>query len=363
MNHSLYYQWKETIAKQMKGLSKPQCKLLALVSFGVLLAQHCHLRLIAKFIPGDSEPKSKEERIRNFLDNERLTRSAFFAGWLAWAMKQFAKSRRITIIVDETTIGNQFRAMMVSLAYKKRAVPLIFRCYRAQSSEGYPDEGQVQMIVDMLRELLPHKPRDREVIVQADRGIGNSPNLCKAIASMGWFYCFRLPRNVKIHTDFGKLTPIEQAKPGKGVKLSGTVFVSKGKVPADIRIWWDLGHAQPWILVTNHPRLNPKSYIKRNWIEQSFRDFKSNGFHLSECRLRSPENIERLLMALTLAMGVAIHLGCYARYVLKKARKRVKDGKLGWMGSVFKIGLYHFQDCIAPNEKLPRTHFFMPRRA
>ena len=364
MNQDQLYQWSTAISTRFNGLSEPQLKMLANVPVAALRAEHCQLHRLAEFLPGEAKLDSKTARIRDFLANKRLTRKMFYNCWLPMAIEAFAKDADITLIGDETAIGSQYRAMMISLAYDGRAVPLICRVYYAQSSEDYPNEGQVRMIVDMLKQVRRFVPADREVIVQADRGIGNSPALCKAIDKMGWYFCFRIPRNVKLHTEFAKLLPIELAKPGECVSLSGKVFVSRGNIPANVRMWWGEDKAEPWIVITNHPNLCPKDYNKRNWIEQSFRDFKSNGFQLSSSRLRSPDRIERLLMILMIAMGIAIDLGLFARKVAKTARKqrRGKDGAMGWARSVYKEGLRFFKTKLAHRRNLPETDFLMPMR-
>lgn len=365
MNLRVLYQWTAVVSNRFRDLSKPQKKMLAIVSICVVRALHCHQRKIASFMPGNTKLASKEARLQRFVANERLSPTLFFADWVSWCVGQFDERQRITLIVDETTIGRQYRAMVIALAYRKRAITLIWRCYRAQSKEGYPAEGQTQMIIDMLHQLAQWLPADREIVLQADRGIGNSPTLCKAIASMGWYFCFRMLCTAKVQTAFDKVTPIELAKPGKRLKLSGKVFVRRGKVPADVRICWDKMHPEPWIIATNLPRMNPKDYMKRSWIEQSFRDLKSGGWHLSACRLRTPQRVERFMMALAMAMALTIELGRYARDVAKTARNRIcgKDGKPRWILSVFKEGLRYFQDEVASNGKLPDTHYFMPRRA
>ncbi len=63
------------------------------------------------------------------------------------------------------------------------------------------------------------------------------------------------------------------------------------------------GPEEPWYLATslNDAKSAAAWYWHRGWIEQSFRDSKSQ-FGLKRVRVGSPERLERLLMALTIAL-------------------------------------------------------------
>ena len=80
---------------------------------------------------------------------------------------------------------DRFRVMMVGAAYEGRCIQLAWTCYKALSHEDYPIEGQVGMIAALLGQLKSVLPDDRQVMVLADRGIGNSPALCKAVEALG----------------------------------------------------------------------------------------------------------------------------------------------------------------------------------
>jgi hypothetical protein len=58
--------------------------------------------------------------------------------------------RPIYLLVDETKISDRIGCMMISLAIQKRAIPLIWRCYRANAAIHYPEEGQVKLVADLL---------------------------------------------------------------------------------------------------------------------------------------------------------------------------------------------------------------------
>ena len=67
--------------------------------------------------------------------------------------------------------------------------------------------------------------------------------------------------------------------------VAGLVFKKRGLLP---------GRAlAAWALVTNHPHLLAEHYANRSWVEQSFRDLKSGGWHWDESLIRKPDKRRR----------------------------------------------------------------------
>ena len=94
------------------------------------------------------------------------------------------------LLVDETSLQEHLKVMVVALAYRGKAIPLAWRCYR---QDEWP-AGQVQLITDLFRWVAEGVPEGKTVLVEADRGIGNSPQLLEAIEAMGWHYLLRVTK-------------------------------------------------------------------------------------------------------------------------------------------------------------------------
>ncbi len=165
--------------------------------------------------------------------------------------------------------------MLVGLAWEGRCIPLAWRTYRANSAAAYPAEGQVKMIEHLLKQVKAGLPEGVEVLLLADRGIGTLPDLCRAVAALGWHYLFRVTCQTKVLTDWGALTIAQQVQPGEIWAAQGRVFKQRGQIPAQARALWSPGYDEPWALVTNDDRLTGHEYARRNWQEQSFRDLKT----------------------------------------------------------------------------------------
>ena len=358
VNRNAFCQWNRMISTAFCRFHKPVKTNLALFGLGLILARNCYLSSIAQALLGekivkDIHVKSLVERLHRFCDNENFDPDAFAPQLTKWALSRrryaLRRRKRLFLIVDETQIGRGYRAMVIGWSFGRRVIPLIATVYRANIAEEYPPEGQAFMIIRMLETLLEAFPAGLEVILMSDRGIGNSPDLCKAIAALGLFYMLRIPKNVKLITPEREvICPYEHATPGEVWRQEGEVFVSKGKVPAKVFAHLDKGYTEPWILITNHPTARPSQYAQRNWIEQMFRDWKSGNWDLDRTRLRSPERLARFLCLMMLATTYALSMGSYVVAKTDRAKPLVKNkhGALRAYHSLFKEGLLFVKDLV-----------------
>ncbi len=132
-------------------------------------------------------------------------------------------SGQVTLVVDETKLDDRIGVMLVGLAWEGRCLPLAWRTYRANSRAAYPAEGQVGMIAALLQQVKAGIGTQQRVLVLADRGIGCSPDLCRAVAALGWCYLFRVTCQTKVVTSAGDYTIAQQVQPGEIWASTGTV--------------------------------------------------------------------------------------------------------------------------------------------
>ena len=343
MNLNLLYQWQEVVSKGLPCLNRWQATNAALFSFGVACAESCQQRKIARRLAVLGQVASLERRLQRFLSNDKLPLEVVFSEWTRLVVARVETAGACRLLVDETKLGDRLGVMVVALAYEGRAIPLAWRCYAANSADSYPGEGQVAMIEALLRMVKRGLPVGWTVMVQADRGIGTSPELCRAVERLGWCYLFRVTKQTKIVTAQGAKTIYQQVQPGESWQASGRVFKQRGKVRGRACALWSQGQQEPWALVTNDPSATGWEYAQRNWQEQSFRDLKSQGWQWGRSQVRQVAHAQHLLLLLVLAYAWMLSLGAQA--VLRQAATRLKrtaSGTLGRRLSLFQDGLQVF---------------------
>jgi hypothetical protein len=346
MNYPLLYQWEQELAARLGCLNSWQQANVALFSYGIIRAESCQQATVARQVSCGEAVESTARRWRRFLDNTAFPLEAFFREWSSWVVEAIGEPQ-VTLLVDETKVHDRIGVLLVGVAWEGRCLPLAWRTYRANSSADYPPEGQVKVIEALLKQVKAGLPPAVKVLVLADRGIGTSPDLCRAVSGLEWHYLFRVTCQTKIVTEMGAFTIAQQVQPGEIWAASGEVFKQRGHIPAQARALWSPDYEEPWALVTNDERLTGHEYARRNWQEQSFRDLKSGGWHWGDSRLRHPDHVARLLVLLTLAYTWIVALGSQA-VARGRARPRVRraNNPCPRLWSLFKEGLNYFVEFV-----------------
>jgi hypothetical protein len=346
MNHKLLYQLEEMLSAHITCFNSWQQANVALFTYGVIQAESCQQAAIARAVSCGEQVESAARRFRRWLDNDAVDLSEFFEAWSGWIVSQLG-SEQVTLLVDETKLGNRIGVMMVGVAWQGRCLPLAWQVYRANSEADYPAEGQVGMIGVLLERVKAGVGEAHTVLVLADRGIGCSPALCQVVDSLGWHYLFRVTCQTKLVTDEQDYTIAQQVRPGEVWMQSGRAFKKRGQLPAHARAIWQVGYDEPWALVTNDVRLTGHEYARRNWQEQSFRDLKSGGWRWGESRIRSPRHVANLLVLLAMAYTWMVALGSQAVAAgLAQPLVRRPDGTFRRLWSLFREGLRYFAQVV-----------------
>lgn len=303
------YQWHREIRKHFAWLGLWQSFGLALYSYGVVVAQACAPSRVAEKLPGLGKADTVQRRLERWLANERIGWARCCPGWAQTVLSQYV-GRRLVLLVDETKLGEHLSAMVVGLAYRGCCIPLAFWCYPA----GAWPMGQVELIMTLLRWIAPSVPPGVIPLVQADRGIGTSPDLLRAIAALGWYFQVRVQKNTRFQAPDGQLCPLADLVRQAGHTWcgQGRVFKKAGWLDCRVTVLWGKVYRESWCLVTNCPWVSGWEYAVRYWQEASFRDLKSDGWQWQTSRIWTPAHANRLLLVLALAYAWLLSLGTLA---------------------------------------------------
>ncbi len=350
-------QWAKEIAKHFWGLSKPQVFNLAAFSLGIIVARDCRLAIVAEHLALLGKPGTVERRLQRLLDNHLNDMKKCFRWWAIWVVMYVERNvERVVLLVDETKLGNHLGIMMVGIAYRQRCIPLIWRCYLPKA---YPPEGQVEVIRGLLEQIAPifgYPP-----LIQADRGIGTSPNLIRVIEDLGWTYLFRVLGNSYLKRPNRPIGPLSRLA-GRGQRWSGKgkVFKKDGfQIRAFVHVIWDKRYPDPWCLLTNDPSLAGDEYALRVWQEEGFRDLKSGGWKWDDSHVWKPDHAERLILVLALAYVWILSQGTLVLHS-DEATKRLVTRGTRCLYSVFRLGLRYFSYMLSLAQPVKMAFFLVP---
>ncbi|GAB4430861.1 MAG: hypothetical protein Kow00106_25320 [Anaerolineae bacterium] len=334
MSQAQLYQWAAQIRSHMRHLTKPQALVLAAFSLGIALSRRCTLSLVAETLGALGKADTVERRLQRWIANARIDVPVSLGFWARWVLGSLIEGP-VFLLVDETKLGPWLGVMVVGVAYRRRCIPLAWRCYRP---DAYPPEGQVQLIAALLHRVQPALPAGCQPVVEADRGIGTSPALVRMVMTLGWYYLFRVQGTTRMRTADGpEMALRDKVRRGKHWSGVGQVFKDAGWLETHIHLIWKRRYDQPWCLITNAPHLTGRAYAYRAWQEQSFRDLKRGGWHWNRSQVRLPDHADRLVLILAVAYAWVLTLGTIVirtralRRHLTRGRRRTY--------SVFRLGL------------------------
>jgi hypothetical protein len=251
--------------------------------------------------------------------------------------------RRVVLILDETPggTGGRLRCMKLSVAYRKRAVPIAFECYHPHR----PPVPMPKLLWRLLRRVGRSLPQDCEVTLLADRGLC-WPIVLDCCVTLGWHYLLRLQCDTKVRFEDGTLKSAWELAPRRGARCFGSdvqVFKKAGWRRANLVATWERGCKERWLLVSDLPAtfMRCRNYCKRVWCEQLHRDEKSHGFNWHLSRVRDPSHAQRLALVMALATLLCLSLGTQ---VIKRGLRKLLEPARRRLLSVFQLGLRWIKD-------------------
>lgn len=328
------YHWQGAVRAAFGFLGCWQALGLALYSYGVVLARQCAPSKVAEKLPLVGKADSVQRRLERWLDNDRIDWQRCCAGWARWVLSHYS-GQQVILLVDETKLGNQLSAMVVGMAYRGCCIPLAFWCY---PPKAWPMK-QVVLIETLLSWIAPSIPTGVIPLVQADRGIGTSPDLLRAIVALGWHFEVRVQKNTRLQREAEADCPLAAlvSQAGQTWRGQGQVFKKAGWLEAEVRVVWGQAYRECWCIVTNCPAVTGWEYAVRYWQECSFRDLKSDGWQWQASRIWTPAHANRLLLVLTLAYAWVLTLGTVVCTDADLARCVTKGRQPTF--SIFRLGL------------------------
>jgi hypothetical protein len=127
-------QWLTIIMQHLSHLSKPQATVLALWSFGMVLARSCALSAVSSLLAAGMQRSEQtvRQRLREwYYDTQRkrgpkrqaLRVETCFAPLLGWVVSWW-QGTQLALALDATTLGTRFVVLAVSVVYRGCAIPV-----------------------------------------------------------------------------------------------------------------------------------------------------------------------------------------------------------------------------------------------
>lgn len=292
-----------------KGNLARHLNTLAYLISGIVGSKHVNLRLVAEQVPDGTKNESRIKKLSRWIDNNHIEAEVYFLPFTE-ALLIGLSHQTLVLVIDGSEVGRSCVTLMVSVVYKKRALPIAWIV--AKGKKGHFPEDIHMQLVEQVHGLVPE---DCDVIFLGD-GEFDGITLQATVNEYGWHYVSRTAKNAQLceedewfsFEDLG-------AQPGDCFGIPQVLFTEQAYGPVLAVVWWKKGWEEPIYLVTNLEIAEEACYWyrKRFRIETFFSDQKSRGFHLHKSHISDPERLARLMIAACLAYIWIIYLGVVAK--------------------------------------------------
>ncbi|MHB8574329.1 MAG: transposase [Dehalococcoidia bacterium] len=355
----------DEITARLPGLRPAQRDGQALWVYGVIEAQTgCESRVV-NALAGGEQANTYRQYLREWLKDgadkaapcaTQVELAPCFPRLLRWLLDHWA-GRDVVLAIDPTTLGDELTALVSSVLYRSRAIPVAWHILPGNQPGGF-----IAPLVALLQALQAGVPRGKRVVVLTDRGLW-SPTLYRQIKAQRWHPVMRVQRAVQVWLRRGRCVAADTLTPRYNQAWVGRAIVHKER---SRRLWvtvvvvWEPGHEQPWVLFTD---LAPKVvglrwYGLRMWIECGFRDLKHYGWDWEHTRRRDLTRVARHWLVLAVATLWVLAAGTAREDALRpdgEVPPQARTGKR--LVSVFQLGLAALRAVFARRCRWPKLRF------
>lgn len=271
-----------------------------------------------------------------FLNNPAIHVREWYEGIAVAILNGMAESvGEIRLIIDSSKIGFGHQLLMVTVAYRRRAIPLAWTWIRC--SRGHSSAHKQLALLSYVRGLLP---KSIPVLLVGDSEFG-SVDVLKTLKRWRWTYVLRQKGSHQIKLlgqrhwqRFDALI----TRPGQSLWLGPGYLTYAHHFKVNLFAYWKTGEDEPWLLATNlsTPQATLAAYRRRMWIEEMFGDLKTHGFDLEKTHLRHFMRLSRLTLAVAL---LYVWLVAFGSHIIKTSIRYLVDRADRRDLSIFRIGL------------------------
>jgi len=278
---------------------------LAMLISGIVASKRVNLPAIASKVPTMTRVDSQVKRFSRWIDNQRIDYECYYLPYAQQLLANLAH-QTLVLVMDGSPVGRGCRTLMLSVVYKKRALPLAWLV--AEGSKGHFSEENHITLIQQVKEIIPE---NADVMFLGD-GEFDGIHLLAEVDSYGWKYVCRTAKDTILTQDSASLTFEElQIWSGGRITLPSVAITQKHYGPVQAVAWWNEEYEEPIYLVSNLSIYEDPCewYSLRFCIETLFSDQKSRGFHLHKSHLDDPDRLAQLMIAACLAYIWIIYLG------------------------------------------------------
>jgi hypothetical protein len=314
---------------------------LSKLLYAIIKSGHSSLQKIGSNFSDSIDLESRIKKSKRWLDSKYTDFESFFLPHVELLLIKLAAKGELLIIMDGSEVGDGCTALMVSVAWRKRSLPICWVIKKCKKGH-LPVSAHLEVLQTVLKLL----PDNCQPILLGD-GEFDSCAIQQFCQDNNWLYVLRTAKNTLIETQTGDKFTIGGLYPMENHQyrfVEDVYFTKKRFGVINCLVWHSPQYQHPLYLVTNIEWAKPVMdyYKKRFSIETIFGDIKSRGFNIHRVKISNPERIDKLLMVVCIAFLLVFALGTFKKQLNPFMPKFVRKDRINQL-SVFQLGLRAIQ--------------------
>jgi len=329
----------QLIGRHFGALRKSQRKTMGDLTMGLLRTGRTGAAGIARGMLDATTVRYRIKRIWRFCRNPGLCAQSAMLAMVRWLVPYGVP---VVVALDWTYLTD-YVMLAAKVAVEGRAVPVAWTVMRRKvfdkqkNSRNTVEEDLIRWLADAMEE--------RQWILVADRGFCRADLIAK-LQEWGVGFVIRANTGTWGETEgfSGRLYNLP-CRPRRAVRYERIRYQKTRRVEVSLVTTHEEPAKEAWYLLTNVAGKAERicaHYRRRMWIEEAFRDAKSN-LGLDKLWLAHPERMERMMIVVALAMALSILTGLKWRREHPGQDPQLTTKRKGHCLSVFRLGLLLIQ--------------------
>lgn len=302
-----------------------------------------NLEKLATVFPLPIKFESRRRKLQRFLSLPQWNVESIWLPLISqWVQERVQPHQALYIAIDRTR-WQLINILVISLIWKRRAIPLYFQLLDKQGNSNFEEQTTA------LLKVLPLFPQ-YQIVVLGDREFC-SVDLASWLRARNTSFCLRLKKShyIELAPEIWIQLKALGLRPGISFYLQGCKITKTKRVTGfDLAAKWQRKYRgsiaqEGWFILTNLTSLDAaiQAYTKRFGIEEMFRDFKKGGYNLEATNVEGQRLIS-LLILMAIAYTISTTLGQKIKHMgIQNYVGRIKEIKRSVLRhSSFYIGLY-----------------------
>lgn len=298
----------QLLAEEPTGERAKELNVMAAMISGIVGSKRTNYGEIASKAPDHTQVESRVKRYSRWVNEAEVGQEVQVMPFATALLANLA-GQELVLIMDGSEVGRKCVALMVSVLYRGRALPIAW-LVAAGNKGHFPTNCHVHL----LSQVATLIPLGAAVILLGDGEFDSVP-LQAYLERQHWRYVCRTAKNTLL-SKAGRSSAYRELplRPGQCWSISDVAYTAQCYGPVLAIGWWRKGYADPIYLVSNLSTLEEacRYYRKRFAIETFFSDQKSRGFHLHQSHIALPHRLARLMLTAALAYLWIIFLGVWS---------------------------------------------------